>query len=105
MTDSPSVTCPSPAMTTLSLRRTQRTVVDRMRRGAGFSAALFVAAATVSIYLFMSAIVYYTVLRTKNLVVCGRYEFPEEPTHALFPGTKNARCVRFAVRVFACRAS
>src|SRR5689334_19232837 len=32
MTPSPRVTCPSPAMTTLPLRRTQRTVVDRIKR-------------------------------------------------------------------------
>src|SRR5208283_63962 len=47
MTDSPSVTCPSPAMTTLLSRRTQRTVVERIRRGA-------------RVFFFMSAIFYYT---------------------------------------------
>src|SRR5260370_40336032 len=59
MTDSPSVTWPSPAMTTLSSRRTQRTVVERMRRGAGLSAVLSVAAATRG-FFFMSAILDYT---------------------------------------------
>src|SRR5258708_7498048 len=59
MTDSPSVTWPSPAMTTLSSRRTQRTVVERIRRRAGVSAVLSVAAAT-SGFLIMSAILDYT---------------------------------------------
>ena len=40
MTPSPSVTWPSPAMTTLPLRRTQRTVVERIRRFVGMSAIL-----------------------------------------------------------------
>src|ERR1700730_17687273 len=59
MTDSPSVTCPSPAMTTLSLRRTQRTVVERIRRRAGGSAMSSLAAAT-SGFFFMSAILNYS---------------------------------------------
>src|SRR5690348_962297 len=40
MTPSPSVTWPSPAMTTAPLRRTQRTVVDRIRRFVGMRAIL-----------------------------------------------------------------
>src|SRR5712671_935122 len=59
MTDSPSVTWPSPAMTTLSLRRTQRTVVERILRRAGVSAVSSVAAAT-SVFFIMSAILNYT---------------------------------------------
>src|SRR5580765_5532834 len=38
MTDSPSVTWPSPARTTLPSRRTDKTVVDRIRRFVGMSA-------------------------------------------------------------------
>src|ERR1700730_14996610 len=40
MTPSPSVTWPSPAMTTVPLRRTLRTVVERIRRFVGMSAIL-----------------------------------------------------------------
>src|SRR5258708_35900870 len=40
MTDSPSVTCPSPARTTLPLPRTDKTVVERISRLAGISAIL-----------------------------------------------------------------
>src|SRR5260370_1342339 len=40
MTDSPSVTCPSPARTTLPLRRTDKTVVERISRLVGISAIL-----------------------------------------------------------------
>src|ERR1700680_4146864 len=40
MTPSPRVTWPSPAMTTAPLRRTQRTVVERIRRFVGMSAIL-----------------------------------------------------------------
>src|SRR6202158_1789184 len=40
ITPSPSVTWPSPAMTTVPLRRTLRTVVDRIRRFVGMSAIL-----------------------------------------------------------------
>src|SRR4029079_6788045 len=40
MTPSPSVTWPSPAMTTVPLRRTERTVVERIRRFVGMSAIL-----------------------------------------------------------------
>src|SRR5882762_5496691 len=40
MTPSPSVTWPSPAMTTVPLRRTLRTVVDRIRRFVGMRANL-----------------------------------------------------------------
>src|SRR5206468_1527237 len=40
MTPSPSVTWPSPAMTTAPVRRTQRTVVERIRRLVGMSAIL-----------------------------------------------------------------
>src|SRR5450756_2074942 len=59
MMDSPSVTWPSPAMTTLSSRRTQRTVVERILRGA---AALSAAVAT-GVFFFMSAILDYTAHR------------------------------------------
>jgi hypothetical protein len=38
MTDSPSVTCPSPARTTLPFRRIDKTVVDRISRFVGMSA-------------------------------------------------------------------
>src|SRR5258708_2352695 len=38
MTDSPSVTCPSPARTTLPLRRMGRTVVERISRFVDMSA-------------------------------------------------------------------
>src|SRR5450755_2231497 len=58
MTDSPRVTWPSPAITTLSSRRTQRTVVERIRRGAAFSAAW-----TTGVFFFMSAILNYTAQR------------------------------------------
>src|SRR5467141_786757 len=67
MTDSPSVTWPSPAMTTLSSRRTQRTVVERMRRGVGLSAVLSVATAT-SGFLIMSAILNYS--SAGDAIVC-----------------------------------
>src|SRR5882672_21550 len=40
MTDSPSVTCPSPARTTLPLRRMDNTVVERISRFVGMSAIL-----------------------------------------------------------------
>src|ERR1700680_2270808 len=40
MTDSPSVTCPSPARTTLPLRRIDKTVVERIRRFVDMSAIL-----------------------------------------------------------------
>src|SRR5450755_4661721 len=40
MTPSPSVTWPSPAMTTVPLRRTLRTAVERIRRVVGMSAIL-----------------------------------------------------------------
>src|ERR1700682_3852251 len=40
MTPSPTVTWPSPAMTTVPLRRTLRTVVERIRRFVGMSAIL-----------------------------------------------------------------
>src|SRR5258708_29831343 len=50
MTDSPSVTCPSPARTTLPLRRMDRTVVERIRR-----------------FVDMSAILNYSSGRDKNL--------------------------------------
>src|SRR5882757_8758689 len=40
MTPSPRVTWPSPAMTTAPLRRTHRTVVDRIRRFVGMRAIL-----------------------------------------------------------------
>src|ERR1700691_2664987 len=40
MTDSPSVTCPSPARTTLPLRRMDKTVVERIRRFVDMSAIL-----------------------------------------------------------------
>src|SRR5579872_275722 len=40
MTDSPSVTCPSPARTTLPLRRMDRTVVERIRRFWGMRVIL-----------------------------------------------------------------
>src|SRR5882757_3828572 len=40
MTDSPSVTWPSPARTTLPLRRMDRTVVERISRFVGMSAIL-----------------------------------------------------------------
>src|SRR5258708_4698028 len=40
MTDSPSVTWPSPARTTLPLRRVGRTVVERISRFVGMSAIL-----------------------------------------------------------------
>src|SRR5271169_139660 len=59
MMDSPSVTCPSPAMTTLLSRRTQRTVVERILRGAGASVAILVAVATWG-FFFMSAIFDYS---------------------------------------------
>src|ERR1017187_8826577 len=59
MTDSPSVTCPSPAMTTLSSRRTQRTEVERILRRAVAAAARSAGVAT-SGFFFMSAIFYYT---------------------------------------------
>jgi len=57
--DSPSVTWPSPAMTTLLSRRTQRTVVERILRGAGVSAPRSADVAT-GLFFFMSAIFYYT---------------------------------------------
>src|SRR5258706_194398 len=40
MTDSPSVTCPSPARTTLPLRRMDRTVVERISRFVDMKAIL-----------------------------------------------------------------
>src|ERR1700730_12012251 len=40
ITDSPSVTCPSPARTTFPLRRTDKTVVDRISRFVVMSAIL-----------------------------------------------------------------
>src|SRR5271163_3311630 len=40
MTDSPSVTCPSPARTTLPLRRMDKTVVERISRFVDMGAIL-----------------------------------------------------------------
>jgi hypothetical protein len=40
MTDSPSVTCPSPASTTLPLRRMDKTVVERISRFVDMGAIL-----------------------------------------------------------------
>src|ERR1039458_319232 len=71
MTDSPSVTWPSPAMTTLSSRRTQRTVVERILRGAWASAVLSAAAAT-GLFFFMSAILDYSSAVTAELGMLDR---------------------------------
>jgi hypothetical protein len=57
MTDSPSVTWPSPASTTLPSRRTDKTVVERISR-----------------FFIMSAILYYSSANVadKNLPIAAR---------------------------------